>query len=239
VQLKLPWLVAPVVRPARRHVIQVGERETPVTIVRHRLARRYVVRVGPDGEVRLTVPRWASIARGLAFASRQALWIEREWRRASDRAAPWEPGTRVWFRGRQMPIDLRQGRVYLGEESIGRVDGKAPLREGIERALRALATVELIPRARAFAADHGLELSGVTVRNQRSRWGACSPSRTISLNWRLIQMPPSVCDYVIFHELMHLRQPNHSRRFWREVEKVCDWWREAERWLRKHGRELH
>jgi predicted metal-dependent hydrolase len=79
----------------------------------------------------------------------------------------------------------------------------------------------------------------VTVRNQRSRWGACSPSRAISLNWRLIQMPPSVSDYVIFHELMHLKQPNHSRRFWREVEKVCAWWREAERWLRKHGRELH
>src|SRR4029450_12856115 len=71
VQLKLPWPVAPLVRPARRHAIEVPGRETPVTIVRHRLARRYVVRVAPDSEVRLTVPRWASIAGGLAFASRQ------------------------------------------------------------------------------------------------------------------------------------------------------------------------
>jgi predicted metal-dependent hydrolase len=83
-----------------------------------------------------------------------------------------------------------------------------------------------------------LPISGVAVRNQRSRWGTCSPARKISLNWRLIQMPPEVSDYVILHELMHLRQPNHSRKFWREVAGVCPWWREAERWLRQYGRSL-
>lgn len=51
-------------------------------------------------------------------------------------------------------------------------------------------------------------------------------------------MPPPVADYVILHELAHLRQPNHSRRFWREVAGICPAWREAERWLRRHGREL-
>ena len=58
------------------------------------------------------------------------------------------------------------------------------------------------------------------------------------LNWRLIQMPPAVADYVILHELVHLEHPNHSRRFWRGVERVCPEWRAAERWLRRHGREL-
>ena len=51
-------------------------------------------------------------------------------------------------------------------------------------------------------------------------------------------MPPSVADYVIFHELAHRRQPNHSRRFWREVEKLCPTWRDSERWLRRHGRDI-
>ena len=78
----------------------------------------------------------------------------------------------------------------------------------------------------------------MSVRNQRSRWGACSPRRVITLNWRLVQMPPSASDYVILHELMHLRQAIHSRRFWREVDQVCSWWREAERWLRRYGREI-
>jgi predicted metal-dependent hydrolase len=78
----------------------------------------------------------------------------------------------------------------------------------------------------------------IAVRDQRSRWGSCSARGAIMLNWRLIQMPPEVADYVMLHELVHLVQPNHSRRFWRAVEGVCADWRVAERWLRQHGREL-
>jgi predicted metal-dependent hydrolase len=78
----------------------------------------------------------------------------------------------------------------------------------------------------------------IGVRSQRTRWGSCSTRGVIMLNWRLIQLPPWVRDYVLFHELAHLRQPNHSRRFWREVERLCPDWRTAERWLRAHGREV-
>jgi hypothetical protein len=87
----------------------------------------------------------------------------------------------------------------------------------------------------ALAAQHELAYERVTVRGQRSRWGSCSRKGTISLNFRLIQLPPEVCDYILIHELMHLRQQNHSRRFWRLVEKACPEFREAERWLRTHG----
>ena len=82
------------------------------------------------------------------------------------------------------------------------------------------------------------EVARVQVRNQRSRWGACSARRAITLNWRLVQMPESVADYVMLHELMHLKHHNHSPRFWRAVAGVCPWWREAEAWLRRWGREL-
>ena len=147
-------------------------------------------------------------------------------------------GTQLWVRGRQVAIAIEAGDVRAGEESLGRPGPGASLREHVEKTLRARATVELVARTIALAAEHGLEISGVAVRDQRSRWGTCSPARKISLNWRLIQMPPAVSDYVIHHELMHLRQPNHSRKFWREVEKVCAGWRDAERWLRRYGKEL-
>jgi predicted metal-dependent hydrolase len=75
----------------------------------------------------------------------------------------------------------------------------------------------------------------VTVRNQRSRWGSCSRHGTISLNWRLIQTPTHVQDYIILHELCHLREMNHSARFWREVERVCPNSAAAERWLNQHS----
>jgi predicted metal-dependent hydrolase len=77
---------------------------------------------------------------------------------------------------------------------------------------------------------------GVTVRSQRTRWGSCSPSGRISLNWRLVQMPESVRDYVLLHELTHLLHLNHSKRFWRELERVCPWHRDARGWLKANGR---
>ena len=82
---------------------------------------------------------------------------------------------------------------------------------------------------------HDVTVMRVTVRDQRSRWGSCSRRGAISLNWRLIQLPGPVCDYVILHELMHRRQLNHSAAFWREVKAVCPDHAAAERWLKQHA----
>ena len=66
-------------------------------------------------------------------------------------------------------------------------------------------------------------------------WGSCSATGTISLNWRLVQTPEAVRDYIIHHELMHLKEMNHSGRFWARVEEVCPGWRDAETWLKRNG----
>jgi predicted metal-dependent hydrolase len=118
------------------------------------------------------------------------------------------------------------------------VDGSIDLRAAIEADLRSLAKSELIPRLHELAAAHGVSVGRALIRNQRSRWGSCSRTGVIALNFRLVQMPPAVCDYVLLHELMHRRQPNHSRRFWRLVKEVCPAFREAEAWLKMHGRTL-
>ncbi len=213
-QLRLPWSVPRVVRDDR--TLEVDGRRVSVAVVRHHLARRYVVRVGLDGGVRVTIPRGASIAGGLAFARRQTGWIAREQARLIQLALSFAPGSAAWFRGERVTIAT----------------------EGFEAHARALAARELPARCLELSGAFGVAVARVSVRNQRSRWGACSPRGLITLNWRLIQMPSAVSDYVIIHELMHVRQPNHSRRFWREVESVCPAWRDAERWLRKHGREI-
>ena len=98
-----------------------------------------------------------------------------------------------------------------------------------------LAAAELPPKVFELAAAHQLNVRRVTVRNQRSRWGSCSRRGTISLNWKLIQAPPFVRDYIVLHELMHLRQMNHSARFWREVEVVCPEYKTAEKWLKQNS----
>lgn len=247
-QLRLPWL-DPSPRPARPsprvtpppaqpRLLSIDGFDVPIQIARHRLARRYVVRVMADGSVRLTVPRGASIGGGLAFAARQADWIVRQWQRQRHHAAPWGTGTRVRFRGEVIAIVVADVDVRLGSERIPRASSRDDVRTGVEAHLRALAERELPVRCLELARQTQVDVTRVSVRNQRSRWGACSPRRAITLNWRLIQMPPSVSDYIVFHELMHVRQPNHSRKFWREVASVCPWWREAERWLRRNGREI-
>ncbi len=235
-QLRLPWPDS--AKTPRPRQLTIAGRDVPVTISRHRLARRYVVRVSPDGGLRLTVPRGASLAGGLAFASRQADWITREMDRQLARQAPWVTGSHAWFRGEQVSIAVTGAIVAFGTEVVALRTPDTDVRAAIEARLRGLAADELPARCRALALDSGVDVARVSVRNQRSRWGACSSRRVITLNWRLVQMPPSVSDYVIFHELMHVKHPNHSRRFWREVDGVCAWWRDAERWLRRYGREL-
>ena len=104
--------------------------------------------------------------------------------------------------------------------------------------LMARAKEELPAELNRLAAAHGLRVPRVSVRNQRWRWGSCSPAGHICLNWRLIAMPAPVREYVLIHELMHLRRLDHSRAFWRLVAAACPAYLESRRWLRTHGRSL-
>ena len=103
------------------------------------------------------------------------------------------------------------------------------------RSLRRRARVELPPLLFGLAAAHGLQVSRVSIRNQRTRWGSCGRDGHISLNWRLVLMPDWVRDYVLVHELMHLRRLDHSPTYWKLVADACPVFLEARRWLREHG----
>jgi predicted metal-dependent hydrolase len=208
-----------------------------VVIARQRRARRYVLRLTPDGAVRLTVPRGASIAHGLTFAAQHASWIETEWARRCARGV-WAHGTPVWYRGERVAVAWNGTAATLGGDTFPDLVPDGDLRTQLEARWRAMAAEELPGRCRALGAGHGLIPARITVRNQRSRWGSCSSRGAIALNWRLVQMPPAVADYVMLHELVHLEHPNHATSFWRRVAVVCPEWAVAERWLRAHGRDL-
>jgi hypothetical protein len=192
----------------------------------------------------VTVPRGGSRREAEAFLAENRRWIERERTRIEIEHAPqeWQPGHEILFRGVLVTIAVATGNggalVTYGERRIAVPAGVDRLREVIEADLRHIAETELVPRLRELAAQNGLTPGNVTIRSQRSRWGSCARSGNIALNFRLVQMPADVRDYVLLHELMHLRQQNHSRRFWRLVQAVCPGFREAERWLRTKGRGL-
>jgi predicted metal-dependent hydrolase len=229
VQLDLPFLRAP---------------EPPVDFIRVRRARKYILRVRPDGSLRVTIPRGGSRQEAEAFVERHAQWIAAERLRVAERHAPveWRAGDSILLHGCQTPIHVhdtgRSRMLIVGDQRVRISPGTIDVRPAAELALRRIAVRELVPRLEAFAAEHGLKVTRISIRNQRSRWGSCSRRGVIALNFRLVQMPPAVCDYVLLHELMHLRQQNHSRRYWRLVAEVCPGFRDAERWLRVEGKAL-
>lgn len=97
----------------------------------------------------------------------------------------------------------------------------AQLRAGLCRAVKRHAAHVLSARAAMLAQAHGIALPPVRLSNARTRWGSCSRLSGIRLNWRLILAPVEVADYVIAHELAHLKEMNHSPKFWAEVERLC------------------
>ena len=232
-QLDLPFLRAAEPPP-----------EPDVDFVRVRRARKYILRVRPDGSLRVTIPRGGSRRDAEAFLRRHQEWVAAERLRVAERHAPveWRAGDAIPLHGELTTIRVHESAhgqmVVVGEQRVRIAAGVVNVRPAVELALRRIASRELVPRLQALASEHALTVDRVTIRNQRSRWGSCSRRGVIALNFRLVQMPPAVCDYVLLHELMHLRQQNHSRRYWRLVEAVYPDYREAERWLRVEGRAL-
>ncbi|MGO8764025.1 MAG: M48 family metallopeptidase [Limisphaerales bacterium] len=225
-------------KPFGAETLSVNGREIPLAIVHNRRARRYVLRLRPDGSARVTVPRSGSISEARQFAERQIPWLQRQLNVLS--ACPrqtrkWSIGTKILFHGEFVTIAAGDGEwIQFGSESCRALNSPGDLRPAIEKHMRTLAQTELPARALEFASQHQLSITRISVRNQKSRWGSCSPRGAISLNWRLLQTPPFVRDYIILHELMHLRQMNHSEKFWREVRDVCPDYHDAKRWLKEN-----
>lgn len=231
------------VRPAApAAALRVGGTELPVEFVRNPKARRYVLRLTSERVARVTVPRLGNRAEAFAFAQRQAGWLAKQLAKPPPArlAAEWRPGTEILFRGERVALQLEPhtggGLVRFADQVIALQETTASLRPAVERHLWQLAAGELPPRLLELAARHGVTVQRVTVRNQRSRWGSCSRAGTVSLNWRLVQTPDFVRDYICVHELMHRREMNHSARYWRHVAEAFPRWEEAERWLKtNHG----
>lgn len=196
VRVLAPTAVREVAPTTVKEVAPTGVRQlAPIYFVRHRRARRYLLRVDHDGRVRVTIPRGGSKREADAFARRHIEWVARQ-------------------------------RARLTQSAFGPDE---------RRSLRARAWVELPPRLLEIATEHGMTVAAVSIRNQRTRWGSCGRDGHICLNWRLVVMPPWVRDYVLIHELMHLRRQDHSPAYWKLVAAACPGYREARQWLRVNG----
>jgi len=235
-------LISPVEAPSEPDVIEIHSHRMPILYRRHARARNYVLRLHFNKTVIVTIPRLGTRKFARDFVASRKSWLEKQWRILEARRAPphvLRPGMEILLRGRSVTLEVQHNgknwELQFGAERARLANPEGNLRPALESHLRNAARVELAHRVRELAREHDSIVQNVVIRNQKSRWGSCSCKGTISLNWRLIQLPDYVRDYIIVHELMHLRELNHSPRFWREVEKACPDYRAAEKWLKRNS----
>ena len=218
----------------------------PIRVRRHSRARRYTLRIhAASREVLLTMPPRGSVRQAKEFAQKNGAWIATRLRRLPD-AVPFAHGTLLPLRGVNHRIEHRRGTrgTVWAESDAGMpllcVAGEAPhLPRRVRDYLKREAKRDLEAASKTAAQALGVSIRRVSVRDQSSRWGSCSSTGVLSYSWRLILAPSFVLDYLAVHEAAHLIEMNHSRRFWRLVEKTCPDMGRAKAWLDAHGADLH
>jgi predicted metal-dependent hydrolase len=232
-------------RPSRPFALDDGE-ELVVRVRESQRARTARLVVGPRRPLEVIVPRRTRDRDIDAFLAAQRRWINAKVARARAIASrppqlALERPMTAWLAGVPIPIERMNGRRSTAYLSEGRLIVRGPASgtpAALARWYRREARQRLTESVGRQAERLGVEYHSVAVRDPKTRWGSCSSRGNLSFSWRLVLAPAEVLDYVVVHELLHLREPNHSRAFWRLVEAAMPGWQEHTRWLHEHGQEL-
>ncbi len=236
------------VAKAQQRTLRIAGQSVPVKVRLNPRARRLIVKVHPStGEVAVVAPTSRSLPKALDFARQEGEWIADRLSRVPERINL-RAGQTIPYRG--VPHIIRstpdeRGGVWIDLEAdkpLIRVSGfweHIPRR--VEDWLKKQARAQITRRIAVLAEQLGTSPSRITVRDAASRWGSCSTRGAISVSWRLILAPGFVLNYVCAHEVAHLREMNHGRRFWRLVDELVgkEEAEAAQAWLRDNGAELH
>ena len=196
--------------------------------VREREVRHPTIQVLPSGKVRVTVPPGTPVH---PLIERNSAWIKRK-RREMEEISLGRTGQegRILLDGRFFRLEAGPScGIEVGE---GVVSYTTP--RDLKLFLKERLRDDLLPRMEAQAGRMHVRVAGLTVREQRSRWASCSPGGRISVNLRVLALPAAIRDYLVVHELAHLLEPNHSRRYWRRVGEFFPDYRFAEDELRRY-----
>jgi len=227
-----------------RALLKIDGRAIEVTTRLNPRARRLIVKVNPSsGEVSVVAPSKRAMAHALDFARGESDWIAQRLARVPP-AVAFEIGAVLPFRGLPHRVVCAMGGpapVWVDEGAAAvRVSGRAehaPRR--IQDFLKREARSRLSERSAHFVQAIDEKPKRVVIRDTVSRWGSCSATGVLSYSWRLILAPDPVLDYVVAHEVAHLREMNHGPRFWRLVAGLLPDYKAAQAWLSRHGSDLH
>lgn len=238
---------APPPKPAEGQTsfaLRVDDRTIEVALRRHARARRYTLRIHPKGHgAVVTLPKRGSIAEAKTFVARHVDWLRE---RLAPAPAGLAPGSMVPIGGiahRLVATGASRGLVrQLTVEGEPRllVPGEPDhLERRVVDHLKRLARREFTAAVARHAEALGVRPAAIRIKDTTSRWGSATAAGVLSFSWRIVMAPPVVLDYLAAHEVAHLKEMNHSPRFWAHCHRLAPRAEEAKAWLKAHGRDLH
>lgn len=229
----------------KRALLRIDGEPVQVTLRANPRARRFIVKVDPStGEVSVVAPSSRSLDRAFDFARGEKNWIAGRLANIP-KPVPLALGHKLMFRGQVHLLREGKGRkpVWIdgdADEPTIRVHGRA---EHATRRVLDWLKREARRRISERVAEYSQALDAkpkrITIRDTTSRWGSCSTAKSLSFSWRLVMAPPPVLDYVVAHEVAHLRAMNHEPRFWRLVDSLVPHSEKSQAWLSENGALLH
>jgi predicted metal-dependent hydrolase len=223
------------------NLMAVGDRSIPLVFEKNDRARRIIIRLDHGGTIVVVLPARATKEDGRRFALSNRGWIQERLAHMPE-PLPFLHGVSIPYLGIDHRIRHRlakRGVVWREAGEIHVAGRPEHLPRRVEDWLKQEARHELERRALQKAEELGKRIRRIGIRDPRSRWGSCSPEGAINFSWRLILAPRFVVDYVVAHEVAHLRELNHSNRFWRLTEALCPDMDRARDWLAIYGPGLH
>ena len=232
----------------KKLVFQYETETIEVTVIRSK-RKTLSIAIQPDGNLLVKAPLGLSDGEILKWIKSKTGWIIRQREKVleqqnSNPPKRYRTGERISYLGCEYELEVRisegrAGMVGLLEDKIV-VFSKEDSEDIVENVLNGWyveqAKIWIPKRVRFFASQMGEQYKNIIIKNQKKRWGSCSSDRNLNFNWRLIRMPKDIIDYVVVHELCHLKQMNHSKAFWDEVEKVLPDYKIRKKWLDENGK---
>ncbi len=217
-----------------------------VTIVRRRRLKYIRLSVRDEQTVRVTVPPHFSARDTDQLLEEKKSWILKHLARMRDRKQQHtQKAHEILYHGDAYEIVfvefMPEPIIFDAETRQCRIRGdlRARCKSTIDTYLRTEAKKSIPSRLEEINARFGFRYARVFIRSQKTRWGTCSSRGNLSFNWRLIKAPPTILDYVICHELAHLKHMDHSRAYWNHLATLFPEYKAARKWLKDSGHRLH
>ena len=196
-----------------------------------------------DARLVVRIPKYATLTDVKRFIMEKRDWIEKKLHEASERVNKkvlknFVPGEKFYYLGDKYPLEIvkSQSPKLKFNNGFYLADGNAGVAKSIFiKWYKRQAKLNIPKRVQWYGNIHELDYKKIKITSASRRWGSCTTQGNINFTWKLILLPIKIVDYVVAHELAHLKQHNHSKKFWAEVEKMLPDYKERRKWLKKNG----